>query len=384
MISYILIIAVFTTYHIKAQPQINPHDYFTTNDICIILSTTKYDQFFNLISLRCKWNEFVMSTKDPKRYVLDEQQTRKGSKKMLVNYYNIEFYLEKQSKYRNNTRVFNGLFKNFNLKSLTLRNLNLDRIDEDSFSDKKTAKLIESLDLSLNNLKKIESNVLSNMINLEHLNLSFNRYFSLDNNNFKSNEFLSVIDLSNNDIQYLPSNAFNKLNLVKRIDLSNNDIQEIDACSLDNVQSRIITSQYSPALIQLKSNPIKCDCDLFYLHRERKLKLDLICESPADYKHSTFESLKKEDPSERCQYSRMKSKCEKQNDDSAYDETTTFLILFIIFLVFSVLLLIASLACFVKNTNLHDRLRSYRKILNKAKKTQRKNKNKNDNQNLLN
>ena len=80
----------------------------------------------------------------------------------------------------------------------------------------------------------------------------------------------------------------------------------------------------------------------------------------------------------------MKSKCEKQNDDSAYDETTTFLILFIIFLVFSVLLLIASLACFVKNTNLHDRLRSYRKILNKAKKTQRKNKNKNDNQNLLN
>ena len=89
----------------------------------------------------------------------------------------------------------------------------------------------------------------------------------MDNNNFKSNEFLSVIDLSNNDIQYLPSNAFNKLNLVKRIDLSNNDIQEIDACSLDNVQSRIITSQYSPALIQLKSNPIKCDCDLFYLHR---------------------------------------------------------------------------------------------------------------------
>jgi Leucine-rich repeat (LRR) protein len=351
----------------------NAHDYFTSRNFCTIKSTKTYQDHFNLIRLTCDWNAFVNSLDDQNRFYLEKPTILPilAKNRKLTNYYDIEFYLQNQQQQRNKSKhVFKDLFKNFNLKSLKLSGLNLEQIDEDAFNDRKSFGLLESLDLSVNNLKRLDPQLLDKLINLEKLNLSFNPYFSLDNNNFNSNKYLHSIDLSHNNIQYLPPRTFYGLNSIQKIDLSYNDIKTIDSCTFNNIQLNQISSKYAPPLIDLKSNPIKCNCNLFYLNRVRKVKLDLVCESKSDYGGLAFNDLFREDPSQRCQYDKIKLKCELE--DEKYDQTSVIHFITVCSLsVIILILVLIILVCCCKNGSLNKKLtqlKNEKSNKNKARK----------------
>jgi Leucine-rich repeat (LRR) protein len=352
-----LMIFLFITLNAMTEAYENAHDYFTNRNFCAIKSTRTYQDHFNLISLKCDWNAFVNSFDDKNRFFLEKPVVPILAKnRKLNNYYEIEFYLQNHLQQRNRSkRVVKDLFKNFNIKSLKLSGLNLEQIDEDAFNDKKSFSLLESLDLSMNNLKRLDAQTLSKLNNLENLNLSFNPYFSLDNNNFNSNKYLSLIDLSHNNIQYLPPRAFNGLNSVQKIDLSYNSIKTIDSCTFNTIQLNPISSKYSPSLIDLKSNPIKCDCNLFYLNRVRNVKFDLQCETKYDYGGLKFDDLFREDPSQRCQYDKIRFKCEFEDEKYGTITGIHFITVFTLCLIILILLLIIIVCC-CKNGSLNKKL----------------------------
>ena len=351
----------------------NAHDYFTNRNFCTIKSTKTYQDHFNLINLKCDWTAFVNSYDDQNRFYLEKPVNPILAKnRKLTNYYEMEFYLQNKLIQRNKTKhIVKDLFKNFNLKSLKLSGLNLERIDEDAFNDKKVFSLLESLDLSGNNLKRLDPHLMAKLINLEKLNLSYNPHISLDNNNFNSNKYLSIIDLSHNNIQYLPPRTFNGLNSIQKIDLSYNEIKSIDSCTFNNIQLNPIASKYAPSLIDMKSNPIKCDCHLFYLNRVRKIKLDLLCESKSDYGGLTFNDLFREDPSQRCQFEKMKLKCELEDEKNSGISVIHFITVATLISIILILLLVI-LVCCCKNGSLNKKLSQLKKN-EKSKSKERKN-----------
>ena len=232
------------------------------------------------------------------------------AKGALDNIYHLEFTLQSKSsdddKYK---QVGKDLFKNFNIQKLVMKDLKLSSIDENAFSGKNLAVYIETLDLSNNNLKRLDIKTLSNLKRLEKLYLANNR-IQLSEHNFKYNQDLNTIDLSNNDIQYIQSNVFSNVNEIKKLDLSSNSIKTINSCQFKYLQTNPIASKYSPATIDLSNNPIDCNCDLFYLSRHLNFKISANCNQPTDYKNRLFGDLKKEDPSETCDYKKMHDSCE--------------------------------------------------------------------------
>ena len=245
----------------------------------------------------------------------------------LDNIYHLEFTLQSKSsdddKYK---QVGKDLFKNFNIQKLVMKDLKLNSVDENAFSGKNLAVYLETLDLSNNNLKRLDIKTLSNLKRLEKLYLANNR-IQLSEHNFKYNQDLNTIDLSNNDIQYIQSNVFSNVNEIKKLDLSSNSIKTINSCQFKNLQTNPIASKYSPATIDLSNNPIDCNCDLFYLSRHLNYKISANCNQPSDYKNRLFADLKKEDPSETCDYKKMHDSCETSSFTSL---SLTLVIVFVV------------------------------------------------------
>ena len=161
----------------------------------------------------------------------------------LDNIYHLEFTLQSKSsdddKYK---QVGKDLFKNFNIQKLVMKDLKLNSVDENAFSGKNLAVYLETLDLSNNNLKRLDIKTLSNLKRLEKLYLANNR-IQLSEHNFKYNQDLNTIDLSNNDIQYIQSNVFSNVNEIKKLDLSSNSIKSINSCQFKNLQTNAIASK---------------------------------------------------------------------------------------------------------------------------------------------
>ena len=94
---------------------------------------------------------------------------------------------------------------------------------------------LEYLDLSQNRLIKIEENSFLNLFKLRHLNLSFNK-LDLENGRFKNN-YLETLDLSFNEIKYLDSNStLVYLNSLNSFNLSNNRLKMIDSYLLRDLR----------------------------------------------------------------------------------------------------------------------------------------------------
>lgn len=204
--------------------------------------------------------------------------------------------------------VSRNVFKNFKIKSLTLRGLNLENIDSNAFG-KEEFSYLDSLDLSLNKLERLDSHALSNLQSLEKLVLANNK-LAFDEHNFQHNPIIKYLDLSNNKLQYLTPNLFSNLKRLETIDLSNNNINTIQSCTFDRIQVSPISRKYSPTLIKLNGNPILCDCNLFYLSRHLNYRLNLTCAKPKYYEGIDFDQLRNEDPSVLCKYEYIQQSCE--------------------------------------------------------------------------
>ena len=88
------------------------------------------------------------------------------------------------------------------LKKLDLSKNNLSRIEMDSFSN---LKILEYLDLSFNKIEFIDEKIFSTILNVNYLNYKF-QYLNLENNRIKSvgltfldYMYLTILKLSNNE-----------------------------------------------------------------------------------------------------------------------------------------------------------------------------------------
>ena len=94
---------------------------------------------------------------------------------------------------------------------------------------------LEHLDLSENRLIKIEENSFTHLRIIKYLNLSGNKLdLESEFNNasyFKSQILLEILDLSDNQINKVDSNGFRGLINLKILDLSMNRLQMFNAVS---------------------------------------------------------------------------------------------------------------------------------------------------------
>lgn len=296
--------------------------FFQDRNVCREQFGTRkvFEGFYTLIKLKCEWHAFVDTSDDASRAALvQDTDTRRRPQRpsTALEIYEIEFYPGQKigPKYKT---ISSKNFKGINLRSLKLSGLNIERIDDDAFDVASNGKYLQSLDLSRNSLKRIDSHALANLKSIQHLNLSSNR-LTFGENNFEHNVHLRTLDLSNNDLQFISPKTLSHLNSLEWLSLAHNHLKKVDACTFASVQVSTISSKYSPVYIDLNENPIDCDCQLFYLNRHLNYRLNATCNSPAYYKGKRFDQLKREDPAYRCNYEGMHAKCHPQSQLSDRD-----------------------------------------------------------------
>lgn len=314
--------------------------------VCNHRILTEIENHYTSIELTCNWTKFIDFNLN-KRIVIDEEN---------FIFYNIKFNPSKNpidSKYR---ILKNNLFQNLKVKSLILSGIGLESIESNAF-DNSSFFYATHLDLSLNKIAKIPAKMFENLPSLEHLNLS-NNHMSFADNNFVKCKRLRNLDLSSNHIQYITSNQFNGLSSIELIDLSNNNIDKIEACTFTNIKIRSIAKLYNPPLINLYKNPIECECDVFYVNRVLKFRLNLTCTSPIYYRNRDFSDLNGEDPSYKCKYDQIEKMCDL-NSMSLRE------IILVTVCSFLIVLILICVCCFCsKNVKKADRIRILRNELN--------------------
>lgn len=120
------------------------------------------------------------------------------------------------------------------------------------------------LNLSKINLTSLPpSKIWSSMSNLKEINLSYNQITKIEDNAFNGLINLETLDLYNNNLTKILASNFNSLNNLKKLDLSNNQINSIDANAfsiltrlniliLSNNYITIIKDNYFNKLINLE------------------------------------------------------------------------------------------------------------------------------------
>lgn len=337
------------------------------NNVCVHSgNTTTINQYTSLVKLKCYWNKYVDIVSDRVKLDKDLETFRKDKAKSTTkadsaekkhdSIFEIEFIpsqvKKNDPKYQ---KIHSNLFKKMLVRGLSFRKLGIQSIDVDAFEASSCKKELERLDLSDNQLKRIDVKILENLDRLNTLSLAKNQ-LQFGENNFEHNKKLVNLDLSDNGLQYLPNNLFANLHDLVSIDLSNNELQSIRACTFNKLLINPLARKYFPTQVNLLNNQIECDCNIFYIERYLGIKLNLTCAGPEVYKDRQFRDLKDEDPSKRCQYKTMDKLCRiAANED---DSWIASLLLIVILIIIALILLFVSLVCFVKNTSLKKKLKA--------------------------
>ena len=86
---------------------------------------------------------------------------------------------------------------------------------------------LQVLDLSYNNMNRIEDNVFRSLVNLKTLRLTGNELDTITSQTFKGLTSLQVLDLSENDISNIQESPFTDLQKLQELDLSRNSISTV-------------------------------------------------------------------------------------------------------------------------------------------------------------
>lgn len=128
---------------------------------------------------------------------------------------------------------------------LRIINSHFGNIDENIF---KYFPSLINLTIIDSEVKTIDKNAFSNLINLELLDLSYNEFYELNENFSDDLLWLNHLNLNDNFIRIIDSNSFYKLNNLQTLKLKNNDLRSVDA----KIFSRLPTVE----IIDLSGNPL--------------------------------------------------------------------------------------------------------------------------------
>lgn len=79
-----------------------------------------------------------------------------------------------------------------------------------------------------NQIEYLEKGCFSGLVNLKKLNISKNELKKLDENQFEELDRLEMLDLKNNEIEFLEKGCFSGLNSLKLLYLSENKVKSLD------------------------------------------------------------------------------------------------------------------------------------------------------------
>ena len=174
--------------------------------------------------------------------------------------------------------------------------------------------VLRTLDLSFNNLVKLDQKALFGLPRLRNLNLKGNSIELIKPEAFKGLTRLRNLDLSNNDILELPVTVFRFLSNLETLDLSQNHLQVISAgltTSLHNLHSFTLSSndiyridplkdvKHNLASLRLDSNALECGCSMRpfqgWLQETVNLspesKKSIKCSTPTKYANAILNNL---------------------------------------------------------------------------------------------
>ncbi|MCF8298920.1 MAG: leucine-rich repeat protein [Saprospiraceae bacterium] len=127
--------------------------------------------------------------------------------------------------YNQLTKINPEIFKDLiNLTNLNLDNNQLTKINHDTFN---SLHQLNSLDLSHNQLTKINPEIFKDLINLTELHLAYNQLIEIHRDTFNSLHQLKSLLLNYNKITIIHPNTFNSLHQLTKLCLDHNQLIEI-------------------------------------------------------------------------------------------------------------------------------------------------------------
>ena len=146
-----------------------------------------------------------------------------------------------------------------NLTSLNLADNRLATYFEKNMKCLKRQRKLQDLDLSRNDLRSVDEDLLSLMVDLTNVSLSHNQLAEVPVNVFAKNKILERIDLSWNNINAINEETFSHLRSLKMLDLSVNSFSTIPEPFL-KFFDRLPTN----SCLELDQNSFDCRCSRQY------------------------------------------------------------------------------------------------------------------------
>ncbi|KAL3271721.1 hypothetical protein HHI36_022192 [Cryptolaemus montrouzieri] len=174
--------------------------------------------------------------------------------------------------------MINGLInlRIFRCHNCSLSNLNINAL--------RGLDILIKLDLSKNNLDRINGSTFQFTEDLIQLNLSFNKLTFVDNDFLSDLINLREILLNDNEIEWIGESAFKRVPALRLINLANNRLKRINTDVFKNLQ-RLRT-------VDLQGNPWICDCQSDEFRRKISeqglLLLSPSCAEPSILKGKTW------------------------------------------------------------------------------------------------
>ncbi|GIX97246.1 uncharacterized protein CDAR_103521 [Caerostris darwini] len=138
-----------------------------------------------------------------------------------------------------------------------------------------------NLDLSYNQIVKVDSNALKNTPNLQKLDLSHNAIEFFDHMFSNQGIPLEYLDVSDNLIKTVGADLLPSLPLLKTLKARNNGIVDLKLNEWEKIPDRL-------RVIDLENNPLNCDCNIRWINSTFKVHMELsgTCATPSDYNGS--------------------------------------------------------------------------------------------------
>ena len=170
------------------------------------------------------------------------------------------------SLYQNELMSVDGLEECSNLENLILYRNHLGYSGAGSttslYNNLRALKKLTLLDLSYNDLRKVDSRLLHELVHIKQFNFQNNNLYILDKDFFKFNIHLEVIDLSWNFISNISASTFSNMRNLTRLVLDGNQIVTLPGDLLD-----VFDKADHLTTLFLNNNPYDCSCGHIYFQR---------------------------------------------------------------------------------------------------------------------
>uniref|UniRef100_A0A8C6UUU3 LRRCT domain-containing protein n=1 Tax=Neogobius melanostomus TaxID=47308 RepID=A0A8C6UUU3_9GOBI len=202
-----------------------------------------------------------------------------------------------------------------NMSNLRVLDLSLNKLEVVTGQTFSGLDRLEILKLNHNLMRNLSLDLFSDMATLKELHLEGNKISQLSENCFMNLTNLEVLNLRGNLLKMFSGHVFGSSSKLRELNLKGNHLSEIGHLGnlssltklylsynrLQTLPEGLMDTFSNDHVLQLHSNPWKCDCGLWYLHdwvlrngQNVEMLERTLCESPGFLNRRTLDSVDKE------------------------------------------------------------------------------------------